>query len=535
MTPSERERTPAVTQSPSQAELLARLHTISKTLQHHEWSLGFLLQMVLDAAVELVGARSGSLKVAAQEGHPPTPPCYVHMSEGTCRAIEAVLGERGLLHQLDQGHQVLLLNDVVLPHSREVPARETGPVHAFCGAAIRVNDCQFGRLYLIKDHGRNGTFREEHQHLIGTLVSHASVAIHAASLVTKLRGARSQHAALLESTTEGVYGLDLQGRCTFINNAGAALLGYQVEEMIGQPMHELIHHHRHDGTPYASRTCSIYQVFRTGQACRIDNEVLWKKDGSAFPVEFSAAPLYVGGGLQGAVVTFHDITAQQQAEKVRLQLLDRALSVQEEERRRIARELHDETQQALTSLLVGLRTMEEIVSVHALRACAQSLRSIVVQALEGLQRLMQGLRPAMLDELGLEAALERLRDEFAEVHGLRVELQVANLSGLRPIPVVESTLYRIAQEALTNAAKHAGATTVSVLMQATASCLKLVVEDNGCGFDPSVVGKAAPSKGGLGLCGMLERAKMVGAVLTVESAKGRGTMIHVEVPLGKEG
>lgn len=513
---------------------MARLHAISKTLRHREWSLRFLLRMVLDAAVELVGARSGSLLVAPKEGPHPILPSYVRMDEETCRAIEAILEERGLLHQLDQGHQVLLVNDLVFPHGEDGRLRETGLVYAFCGAAIRVNDRQFGRLYLTRERGGNGAFGEEHQHSIGILASHAGLAIQAASLVTNLRGARSQHAALLESTTEGVYGLDLQGRCTFINKAGAGLLGYEADDLFGQPMHELIHHHRNDGSPYSRNTCSIYRVFRTGQACRVDNEILWKKDGSAFPAEFSASPLYVSGGLQGAVVTFHDITARKQAEEVHLQLLDRALMVQEEERRRIARELHDETQQALTSLLVGLRTMEETGSVHDLRVCAQSLRSIATQALEGLQRVVQGLRPVILDELGLEVALERLRDEFVQVHGLRVELHIANLGGFRTIPAVESSFYRIAQEALTNAAKHAGATTVSVLMQATPSCLKLVVEDNGSGFDPSIIGKAAPSHGGLGLYGMQERAKMVGAVLTIESARGRGTMIHVEMPLGEE-
>jgi PAS domain S-box-containing protein len=523
-----------MTHHSSQDELLARLHTISKTLQHHEWSLRFLLRMALDAAVELVGAQAGSLVVAAKEGLTPAPSCYVHMDEGTRRVIEDILRERGLLVPLDQGHQVMLLDDLALPHSGDVPPRKTGPVHAFCGAAIRVNDRPFGRLYLTRDRSLNGTFREEHQHLIGILVSHAGLAIQAASLLTTLRGTRSQHVALLESTTEGVYGLDLQGRCTFINNAGATLLGYQVEDVIGQPMHELIHHHRRDGSPYSRNTCSIYQVFRTGQACRIDNEILWKKDGSSIPVEFSASPLYVSGGLQEAVITFHDITAQRHAEEIRLQLLDRALTAQEEEQRRIARELHDDTQQALTSLLVGLRTMEGAVSIDDLRNHAQPLRRIAAQALEGLQRLVQGLRPAVLDELGLEAALERLRDEFVRVYGLRVELQVSQCSGPRPTPIVESTLYRIAQEALTNAAKHAGATTVSVLLQAEASCLRLVVEDNGCGFDPSVVGKTAPVNRGLGLCGMLERAKMVDAILTVESARGRGTMIHVEVPVGKK-
>ena len=125
---------------PRQEELLGRLHAISKTLQHHEWSLPFLLRMVLDAAIELAGARSGSLVVANNEGHPPVPPCHVHMDEGTRRTIETILGERDLLRQLDQGRHVLLLNDLVLPYGGALPQREAVPTHTFCGAAIRVND-----------------------------------------------------------------------------------------------------------------------------------------------------------------------------------------------------------------------------------------------------------------------------------------------------------------------------------------------------------------------------------------------------------
>ena len=646
-----------------QERRMAKLYAISKALQHKAWSQSFIARMVLEAAVELSEAERGALVMFDKEGQPPTQTFLVNMDEAMSQAIEAFLIEQSLLTKLDQGHHVLRLRELTLQANRAGVPFDGLLTHAFCGTAIKAHDGLFGRLYLIKEQMLRREFTELDVQMIGTLAMHAGLSIHSAFLVNKVMTARSQHVALLESTSEGIYGVDLEGRCTFINKAAAALLGYQVDEVIGQPMHELIHHSRQDGSPYSRKTCSIYRVCRTGQACRIDNEVLWKKDGSAIPVEFSASPLYKNGHIQGAVVTFHDITRRKQAddalrtseehyrllfennrapmyvydmrtlailavnqsavrhygysqseflgmrivdvhpldersamvahlgesahrwiepefqdtgawrhckkdgttfpveiawssihfrdqqaglivvhdmterrqaEETRLQLLDRAIIMQEEERGRIARELHDETQQALTSLLVGLRTMEEAPSVNDLRSCAQTLRGIAGQALDELQRLVQGLRPGVLDELGLEAALQRLRDEFVQVHRLRVELHVGNLTGMRPAPHVESALYRIAQEALTNAAKHACATTVSMFMQSTASRIRLVVEDDGCGFDLKDVRKTALSKGRLGLCGMEERAKIAGAILTIESARGRGTMIHVEVPVGTE-
>ena len=119
---------------------------------------------------------------------------------------------------------------------------------------------------------------------------------------------------LLNSTVEGIYGVDLNGDCTFINKAGARLLGYCPEDLIGRNMHALSHHHRLDGSPYPAEKCPIYQAFRTGKSCRRDDEVFWRRDGSSFPVEYSSAPIIVGGEIQGAGVTFTDVTKRKKAE-----------------------------------------------------------------------------------------------------------------------------------------------------------------------------------------------------------------------------
>ncbi|MEW5861226.1 MAG: PAS domain S-box protein [Cyanobacteriota bacterium] len=128
---------------------------------------------------------------------------------------------------------------------------------------------------------------------------------------------------LLESTGEGIYGIDLQGRCTFINKAAAQMLGYQPEEVMGKDMHALIHHSHTDGSSYPSSECPIFRSFQKGQSCRIDNEVLWRRDGSAFAVEYSSYPILDGEVIKGAVVTFVDITERKQAQEAAIATQER--------------------------------------------------------------------------------------------------------------------------------------------------------------------------------------------------------------------
>ncbi|MGH7257013.1 MAG: PAS domain S-box protein, partial [Nitrospiraceae bacterium] len=119
---------------------------------------------------------------------------------------------------------------------------------------------------------------------------------------------------LLDSTGDGMYGIDLEGRCTFINKAGAQMFGYLPRELMGQDMHQLIHHSFPDGTPYPRKDCHIFEVFRSGRGCQIDHEVFWRKDGTAFPVDYTSFPVYEQDTMTGAVVTFLDITARRRLE-----------------------------------------------------------------------------------------------------------------------------------------------------------------------------------------------------------------------------
>jgi PAS domain S-box-containing protein len=129
---------------------------------------------------------------------------------------------------------------------------------------------------------------------------------------------------LLDSTGEGIYGVDLEGRCTFINKAGAQMLGYRPDELLGKPMHELVHHHRSNGTPYPREECLVHQTYRTGQGQRVEDEWYWRSDGSAFPVAFSSHPIIEHGTMPGAVVVFTDVSERKRTEKRFQALLESA-------------------------------------------------------------------------------------------------------------------------------------------------------------------------------------------------------------------
>jgi two-component system, NarL family, sensor histidine kinase DevS len=216
------------------------------------------------------------------------------------------------------------------------------------------------------------------------------------------------------------------------------------------------------------------------------------------------------------------LVASEIRDAARRETLRRVVEAQERERRRLAIELHDETGQSLAAVLMGLRRIEEAGETAAVRSTVAELRETVVNAVQELRALAVELRPKALDDFGLAPALERLVDTYSRRTGLDVD---SHLAGLEPrlAEPVESALYRIAQEALTNIAKHAGAGAVSIVTRRDGERLTMIVEDNGTGFDA-----AAPAEG-LGLVSMRERAELLGGSLRVESTE-HGTTLVVEVP-----
>ena len=206
------------------------------------------------------------------------------------------------------------------------------------------------------------------------------------------------------------------------------------------------------------------------------------------------------------------------------------MSAQEEERRRIARELHDEAGQLLTAILVGLRTMEHARSLSDVAAVGHRLRAVAGQALDEVGRLARGLHPAVLDDHGLGVALRRYVAEYSTTHDIAVNLTLDELdAGTLPSPV-QIALYRILQEALTNVARHARAGAVSVRFTRHAGGVELAVTDDGCGFDATAV---AVSSHRLGIQSMRERAAMLGGTVSFKPRR-KGTTVLVQLPLASQ-
>jgi signal transduction histidine kinase len=213
------------------------------------------------------------------------------------------------------------------------------------------------------------------------------------------------------------------------------------------------------------------------------------------------------------------------SERVARDTVRRVIDAQELERRRLARELHDETGQALTSILLGLKAIRASSTDEEGERAEAELRELVVQALQDVRSLAVELRPTALDDFGLVPALERLVETFAERSGIAAAVR-ANLGEDRLPAETETALYRLVQEALTNVVKHAAAATVNIVLTRRGGGVSAVIEDDGRGFSEDEVRSDA-----LGLVGMRERIALLGGTLEVESAPSKGAALLAYLPI----
>jgi signal transduction histidine kinase len=242
-----------------------------------------------------------------------------------------------------------------------------------------------------------------------------------------------------------------------------------------------------------------------------------------------------GGPVVRIVGTHFDLTQREvaQAERTRTELLARMVFAQEDERRRIAREMHDQFGEQLTALSRQVAVLKDACGDRAdLGAHVEALQSIAQRLDRDVDSLVWQLRPTALDDLGLHAALANYVNDWSGRTGVAAELHTFGPFDDRLASEAETTLYRIAQEALTNIAKHARATNVDIILERRPSHVVLTVEDNGQGFDTASVNR---KDHGFGLLGMQERAALMGAALHIESSVGHGTTILVRLPVPTDG
>jgi PAS domain S-box-containing protein len=337
--------------------------------------------------------------------------------------------------------------------------------------------------------------------------------------VITVQGADLPYRMLLDQMYAGAVTLTPNGVIVYCNERFADIVRTPLEGVIGSALSRFV--------PPAGQP-KLAALLEPAGGTRTKGELAFRAgDGTPVPVSVTFAPLRLAGStdISGVIGVVVDDTERMQQEELRTRLIEQVIAAQDEERGRFARELHDETGQSLTALLVGLRTIEEARTMKEAVDLAQQLREVAARTLHDVGRLARGLHPSVLDDLGLAVAVTRHLQEFARLHGIAEETRIEGLEAEPPLPLVQTTVYRVLQEALTNVAKHAGARRVSVRLVRDETTVELCVRDDGVGFEPGA------NHRGLGLQGMRERAALLGGVVQLESAPGKGTMITARFPV----
>ena len=524
-----------------------------------ELSLDSLLQRLVETAAELIGARYAALGVIDRSGSQLERFLTTGIDTETHAAIGDLPRGRGILGVLIREATPLRLHDLTQdPRSVGFPPNHP-PMRSFLGVPILLRGVAYGNFYLTEKAGGED-FTDEDEELVRLLAGQAAVAIENARLYEAATNWSRQLESLnevsnaLATETDLDRLLDLVARrlrelldarlVTVLLPVGSdelrftAAAGHDVDDLVGQTM---------------SRSGSKSgRVLERGRSERVDSVLddvevnrevtrrlaartgLWvplvARDRAIGVIEvhdklgpdarFSDTDLRLAETFASRAAVAVDLS-----QRIARDALRRVVDAQELERRRLARELHDETGQVLTSILLGLKGVEEALPEDASRTAVAGLRELVVGTLQDVRRLAVELRPKALDDFGLVPALERLTINFAEQTGITVDFEAALPERLPG--EVETALYRIVQESLTNVVKHARARNVTVVLTRRGTAVTAVVEDDGQGFDPEQT-----RDDGFGLVGMRERLSLLDGRLEIESSPAGGTTIAVEVPLG---
>jgi signal transduction histidine kinase len=528
-----------------------------------ELSLDALLQRLVETAADITGARYAALGVIDPSGSQ----LERFLTTGVDAETHAAIGDlprgRGILGVLIGEAKSLRLHDLGEdPRSVGFPPNHP-PMGSFLGVPILLRGVAYGNFYLTEK-ASGDDFTDEDQELVTLLAGQAAVSIENARLYEATTQWSSQLESLhevgnaLATETDIDRLLDLVARrlrdlldarlVTVLLPTGVDDLRFVAVAFAGGDgaAGELL------GETMSRASSKSGKVFALGRSERsdsvlddpeVDHEIMRRfgaRSGLWVPLVARSRTigLIAAHDKLGPDARFSDndvrlaetfasraALAVDMSQRIARDALRRVVDAQELERRRLARELHDETGQALTSILLGLKTLEETVGDEGRNAAVGDLRELVVATLQDVRRLAVELRPKVLDDFGLVAALERLTETFAEQTGILVRFE-SGLGGDRLPAEVETALYRIVQESLTNIVKHAHAQTISITVARKPGAVVVVVEDDGHGFDPADV-----REGGFGLEGMRERVGLLDGRLQVESGEGAGTTLVAEVPL----
>jgi PAS domain S-box-containing protein len=361
-----------------------------------------------------------------------------------------------------------------------------------------------------------------------------------------------QHELILDSAGEGIFGVDLEGRFTFVNPAAARMLGWTREELVGRPQHELVHHTRHDGSPYPRDACPMYRAVRDGIVCHGDEELFWRRDGTSFPIAYTATPLLENGRVAGKVVTFQDTSERKtlegqvrQAQK--MEAVGRLAGGIAHDFNNLMTAVTGFAELALARMPQGSRLRNDIEEI---RRAGERAASLTRQLLAFSRR--QVMEPRLLDLNAVVAGMEQM---LRRVIGEHIQLATSMDPALRQVRADPGQIEQVLMNLALNARDAMPAGGTLTIETANADLLetgprrhevmrpgqytRLAVSDTGCGmdadtrtsaFEPFFTTKELGKGTGLGLATVYGIVKQSGGYVWVDSEPGRGAAFTIYLP-----
>ena len=509
---------------------LAALNAVSEIVSQ-SLELEQVLNGALNKAIEVMDVEVALIFLLDEEARELELKTYHGVSEEFAAGVRRMKVGEGFNGQVAESGEPLLVKDASHDPqlAREVVALER--LHAQLIVPLKSKGKVVGTLCVAVRQPRG--FLPEEVELLTAIGNEIGIAIENARLYAeerliaeRLRASEKEYRELFENAHDAICIEDLEGNIIAANRACAELTGYTQEELRGMQVSNFF-----AGESLRARR-EIKQKLLRGDALEQPYEQrLIRKDGTEAIIKLTTNLIISDGQPKGFQHIARDITEEKRLEENLRFYLQQVTRAQEEERKRIARELHDDTAQALVVLSRQLdsfisserRPMQDVLSL-------EKLRGQIDKVLEGVRRFSQDLRPSVLDDLGLLPALEWLASDLTDHFGISIGVAMLG-SERRFSPEAELLLFRIAQEALRNVWRHSGASRAWITVEFDDGKTILTIRDNGKGFElPKRVSDLA-SAGKLGLAGMEERAKLLGGSLTVHSELGKGTTVVVEVPV----
>jgi PAS domain S-box-containing protein len=509
---------------------LAALNQISSTVSE-SLDLNHVLNGAIDNVVDVMQADVVQIFLLDEETNELSLASHRGSSEELSRGVDRLRLGEGFNGRVAQSGEPLYVEDASQDSrlTREVVSRFK--LHSTLIVPLSSKRKVNGTLSIAMHSYRK--FQPEEVELLTAIGNQIGVAVENArfyqlqqAITEQLRLSEERYRGLFVNSIEAIFICSTAARIISVNRACEQLTGYTQKELTSTTLYELF-----SGVSQGKVRQLFSDKMERMTVGGTEEVRLTRKDGSEAFIELRISPLLRGDEVIGLQVIAQDVTEERQLQQNMEYYIKQVTRAQEDERSRISRELHDDTAQALATLSRGLDSLitREKKLMKPVKERLEKLQEMADSALEGVRRFSQDLRPSILDDLGLIPALEWLITDLEKSYDIKSKVGITG-SSRRLAPEIELTVFRIAQEVLSNVRRHSQASAVEMTLDFGADALTLIISDNGQGFNiPERTSDLAMS-GKLGIIGMRERARLIGGTLIVQSELEAGTTITLRIP-----